>query len=147
MKQSNRRRFSNRKQSGKGDGRPSGNQSGNQQSSNNRPADGSNPSSSFNRNLLACHSEEPAVGARLLLFWEEWQEITNDHWVQGIAKEGLKLDLISHPIQTEWPRQIVMDSEMAEKCDQEVREMLVKQAIVPVLNHQGGFVSSSFRHP
>ena len=87
------------------------------------------------------------MGARLLLFWEEWQEITNDRWVQGIAKEGLKLDLISHPIQTEWPRQIVMDKEMAEKCDQEVREMLVKQAIVPVSNPQGGFVSSLFAIP
>jgi hypothetical protein len=96
------------------------------------------------RNTVVCEN----VGGRVLHFAKMWETVTDDRWVLDSVSNGVKLDFVETPNQTKLPRPITMSKEMASVCDQEVKDLLEKKAIVEISNSgEDGFVCSLFVIP
>lgn len=125
-----------------------------QQSANFVQPDGSHAGSSSdnrsnfnNRGGYVVSTPSPIpFGGRLSYFVSAWESLTSDPWVLGVIREGLRVDLISRPVQ--WaPRPMVFSSDQMSICDKEVSELLKKGAIELPPSGDDGFVSTIFVVP
>lgn len=92
----------------------------------------------------ALSDESNEVGARLCNFTAEWLSITIDPWVLAVVSFGYSIDFMETPFQDSLPLDCVMGSDMTEVCDQEVKELLLKKAIISIPEPTEGFVSNMF---
>ena len=90
------------------------------------------------------------VGARLRLFWENWQAIQADEWVVSVLREGLKLDfhtpvaLSRTPVWHPLPKSPLRASAL----QAEVQSLLDKGVVSPVVSPSSpGFYSHIFVVP
>ncbi|KZS10356.1 Uncharacterized protein APZ42_025183 [Daphnia magna] len=90
---------------------------------------------------------DPAVGARLLSFSEIWSSFTADSWVLDVVSRGYLIEFDAVPVQLSFPSDSVMSAEMTQICDQELSDLLLKKAIVPISCSTDGFVSNMFAVP
>lgn len=87
------------------------------------------------------------VGARLLKFAVNWGNVTEDQWVLRMVATGVYSDFLREPRQISKPATVVMSKEMGAICDQEVKELLTKGAIIEISDESEGFVCSLFVIP
>lgn len=85
------------------------------------------------------------IGGRLKFFFAAWQEISNDPWVLQSISEGVKIDWVSTPLLNQPVETRKLPSERLDHvCDNEVRDLLEKGAVVEVDVNSPGFVSPIF---
>ena len=60
---------------------------------------------------------------------------------------GVKFDFLSKPRQNSFTPQIKMSSEMVAVCDQEVRDLILREAVKEIVYGSEGFVCSLFVIP
>lgn len=86
------------------------------------------------------------VGGRLARYSDEWQRTVTDSWVNQIVTDGVTFDFPDgEPISLARPPQLPMSQDAYEACDNEVREMLLKQAITPLQSEPGdSFINRIF---
>jgi len=97
--------------------------------------------------IIPSVSSIPKVGARLLKFAPEWRKITGDPWVLNTVSSGFRIDFLSRPRQTCKPLEGGLSDVMISICDEEVDDLLLKGAIVRVLDSSPGFYSRLFAVP
>ena len=91
-----------------------------------------------------------AVGARLRHFAPQWRAITHDRWVLTLLSRGLTLNFSDKPPLSPVPIPFALprDQGKAGLLRQEIKDMLVKRAIVPVKDPgTAGFYSLLFLVP
>jgi hypothetical protein len=79
-----------------------------------------------------------------------WHFITDDPWILSIVTSGYTLDFIEQPFQHAIPADCIMSEEMVMVCDQEVKALLAKGAVVEVPETEKdrkGFISNMFAIP
>jgi hypothetical protein len=79
------------------------------------------------------------VGARLYKFVDFWKSLSKDPWILSSVRDGIKIDFTSPPFQTAAGRNLKMGKSQFEICDGEVKILLNKGAIKPVVRSSGGF--------
>ena len=89
----------------------------------------------------------PKTGS-LKYFIPAWELITQDPWVLQVV-QGYKIELVTVPVQQFQPHQPCLSSMQETVLNQEVEDLLEKQAVhpVPVLLQEQGFISSIFVVP
>jgi hypothetical protein len=107
---------------------------------------GASRSSSFNNNRYVSDSsvsslgvDSVKVGARLCKFVDFWKSLSKDPWILSSVRDGIKIDFTSPPFQTAAGRNLKMGKSQFEICDGEVKILLNKGAIKPVVRSSGGF--------
>jgi hypothetical protein len=60
---------------------------------------------------------------------------------------GYFIDFDAVPVQLSLPSDSVMSSDMAHICDQELSDLLLKKAIIPISRPTDGFVGNMFAVP
>jgi len=91
------------------------------------------------------------VGARLLGFAQEWDQLTSDSFVTSIVREGYQIELLSRPplstdpIPMPWPR----NSHKAQTLRSEIRSLVDKRAVEEMFSPRlsPGFYSHIFLVP
>ena len=101
-------------------------------------------SSFFHHHPAPPSSESSVVGARLAFFISEWVSFTSDPWILSIISNGYFIDFIDDPVQLRFPHDCVMSAEMAAVCDEEVKALLLKKAVIRIPRPVDGFVSNMF---
>ena len=86
------------------------------------------------------------MGGRLGLFVREWSRITTDSWVLGTISKGYQLEFtetppFSTPFRT---TPVPSDPFLANLLREEVRSLLAKNAIVPLMGLHPNMVTSTF---
>ena len=87
------------------------------------------------------------VGARLNLFWRAWEQHQVEPWVLQVLKEGYCIPFHRHPPLSPVPIDFPSyrgNKEKFSALQEEVNQMLAKQAIEPVLNPNPGFYNRLF---
>ena len=102
------------------------------------------PSSFFYPHPAPPSLESSVVGARLALFISEWVSFTSDPWILSIISNGYFIDFIDDPVQSCFPHDCVMSAEMSAVCDEEVKALLLKKAVIRISRPVDGFVSNMF---
>lgn len=109
---------------------------------------------SFSNNRYVSDSSVPLfvldsviVGARLCLFVDFWKSLSKDPWILSSVGVGVKIDFISPPFQTVAGRNMKMGEIQSEICDREVKNLLEKGAIEPIVSSTEGFISGLFVIP
>ncbi len=93
-------------------------------------------------------TRDPAlVGGRLKYFAANWENLVSDNWIVDSISHGISLDFLSRPVQHSLSSTVAMSLEMRAVCDQEVADLLFKEAIREVTDGSDGFVSSLFVIP
>ena len=89
----------------------------------------------------------PETG-RLKYFIPAWELITQDPWVLQVV-QGYKIELVTVPVQQFQPHQPCLSSMQETVLNQEVEDLLEKQAVhpVPIPLQEQGFISSMFVVP
>ena len=83
------------------------------------------------------------LAGRLTQFLKNWEQITQDRWVlQAIS--GYQLELTQTPWQVKPMPQINCSTEEQEMISQEIKDLLVKDAIAETTLSKEGFVSQIF---
>ena len=92
--------------------------------------------------------QEVPQTARLKFFFPVWERITQDPWVLEVI-QGYKIELVTPPVQQSLPLAPKLSSTQEAVLEQEINNLLIKQAIHPVYPaYQGvGFISSMFVVP
>ena len=89
--------------------------------------------------------EELKIDARVATFASNWLMITDDPWVIETVSNGLRLDFLSAPFQSSFPKSVAMSEDMKTVCDLEVKNLIAKNAITEITgNGSDGFISSFF---
>lgn len=83
------------------------------------------------------------IATRLQFFLENWQKITGDSFILQIIK-GYSLELESQPIQTILPPKPVFSKQEQKALDEEVNQLLQKQAVEMVYPTADQFISHMF---
>jgi hypothetical protein len=104
----------------------------------------SNQARTFNPTFHEGGTAPMGVASRLKSFASHWASITDDIWVLKTVSEGLRLEFTAKPVQKFFPPEISMSDEMTAICDQEVDDLLFKQAITEITEGSDGFVCSFF---
>ncbi|KZS19608.1 Uncharacterized protein APZ42_013881 [Daphnia magna] len=109
---------------------------------------------SFSNNRYVSYSSVPLfvldsviVGARLCLFVDFWKSLSKDPWILSSVEVGVKIDFISPPFQTVAGRNMKMGGIQSEICDREVKNLLEKGAIEPIVSSTEWFISGLFVIP
>ena len=90
-----------------------------------------------------------SVAGRLCHFVSNWERLTKDRWILSTV-QGYRIEFISTPIQTRQPLPTVMSSDELDCMEQEVRDLLGKEAVSSVpLSYakQNCFLSNMFLVP
>jgi hypothetical protein len=87
----------------------------------------------------------PQTG-RLKFFTPAWEMITQDPWILQVI-QGYQIELVTPPVQQSLPNVPKLSSTQETVLEQEVKELLLKQAIHPVQSPEAGFISSIFVVP
>jgi hypothetical protein len=90
------------------------------------------------------------VGGRLTHFANAWHFTTDDPWILSFVTSCYTLDFIEQPFQHAIPADCIMSEEMVMVCDQEVKALLAKGAVVEVPETEKdrkGFISNMFAIP
>jgi hypothetical protein len=72
--------------------------------------------------------------------------ITQDPWILQVI-QGYQIELVTPPVQQSLPNVPKLSSTLESVLEQEVKELLMKQAIHPVQSPEAGFISSIFVVP
>ncbi|KAG1540261.1 hypothetical protein G6F49_012172 [Rhizopus delemar] len=100
--------------------------------------------------LSAAHSQPP-VGGRLQLFSLHWDRLFHNNWVNTVVQHGFKIPFHTlPPLSTDFtPHQHQLSKDQQLQLDQAIQDLLTKQAIEPVPQHQlsPGFISPMFTIP
>ena len=97
-------------------------------------------------------SQHQIVGARLQKFWETWDRRSVDPWVVQVLREGYRIPFLDHkwppltPIPREYPSYLGSQEKFG-VLQQEVRDMLVKEAIEPIYPGDPAFYNRLFLVP
>ena len=75
-----------------------------------------------------------------------WKALTNDPWVLETVLGGLRIDFVLEPIQTGHLPPLRMADTQAKICEEEVKGLLEKGAIVRI-GEKDGFISPFFAIP
>uniref|UniRef100_H3B0A9 ribonuclease H n=1 Tax=Latimeria chalumnae TaxID=7897 RepID=H3B0A9_LATCH len=79
--------------------------------------------------------------------FHNWERVTGDLWVLD-AIQGYRLELVSHPVQDSWPRELRFSLDKEALIRQELGKLVQKRVISPVNPDVGpGFVSTIFLVP
>ena len=92
----------------------------------------------------------PPVGARLKLFWREWESRGASPWIVSVLREGYSLELEKDPPLTTHPSVIskYQDLEKQETLAREIQSLLQKGALEEVVDTSSpGFYSRMFLVP
>lgn len=80
-------------------------------------------------------------------FSSAWNFVSNDSFIFEIANLVASIDFIDSPHQFNSNNLSLMSCEMQRACDDEVSQLLAKNAIIPIFNSSRGFCSSIFLVP
>ena len=89
------------------------------------------------------------IAGRLKHFLPAWEQVTKDPWVLQVT-QGYLIEFMTKPAQTRTPISMFTTQENQNLIDQEVQELLAKQAVHPASpssQHEQGFISSLFVVP
>ena len=89
------------------------------------------------------------IAGRLKHFLPAWDQVTKDPWVFQVT-QGYLIEFMTEPVQTCTQVNMFTTQEDQNLIDQEVQELLAKQAVYPVSpssQHEQGFISSLFVVP
>jgi hypothetical protein len=75
-----------------------------------------------------------------------WEMITQDPWILQVI-QGYQIELVTPPVQQSLLNVPKLSSTQETVLEQEVKELLMKQAIHPVQSPEAGFISSIFVVP
>jgi hypothetical protein len=89
----------------------------------------------------------PIVGGRLRHFVDSWKCLSSDPWVLQSISQGVKLEFLASLFQARNQSNMEMGESQWALCNQEIRDLVRKEAIEPVEESEQCFVSGVFIFP
>ncbi|KZS04064.1 Uncharacterized protein APZ42_033066 [Daphnia magna] len=83
----------------------------------------------------------PIVGGRLRHFVDSWKCLSSDPWIVQSISQGVKLEFLASPFQARNQSNMEMGESQWALCNQEIQDLVRKEAIEPVEESEQCFVS------
>lgn len=88
------------------------------------------------------------IAGRLSFFGDAWSRLSADSWILSTVMDGYHIEMVDLPLQEKIPTGCIMSQDMEAVCDQEIKLLLQKSAIVRIASDKtDGFISNLFVIP
>ncbi len=83
------------------------------------------------------------IAGRLSFFGDAWSRLSADSWILSTVMDGYHIEMVDLPLQEKIPTGCIMSQDMEAVCDQEIKLLLQKSAIVRIASDKtDGFISN-----